>query len=97
MLSEDLNPVLPIEKTMKYIEENYWSLYNEAYQRKMAEKLGLIDTDTDISQLKSFFTDEAKTLLEDLFKLMATCGSDFTNTFRDLSGVSKSAEMTDED
>ena len=32
-----------------------------------------------------------------MFKHMETCGSDFTNTFRDLSKISKSAEMTEED
>ena len=63
----------------------------------MSEKLGLIDSDIDISQIESYFTDEVKTLLEELWKLMETCGSDFTNTFRDLSKLSKNAEMTEED
>jgi len=72
-------------------------MYNEAYRTRMSEKLGLIDTDQDILQLDTYFTDEAKTLLESLFKVMATCGSDFTNTFRDLSKITKNVEVTDED
>lgn len=72
-------------------------MYNEAYRTRMSEKLGLIDTDQDILQLDIYFTDEAKTLLENLFKVMATCGSDFTNTFRDLSKITKNVEVTEED
>ena len=95
MLAQALNPVVPIAETTIYVENNYWTLYNEAYRSKMSEKLGLVDSDHDASKIE--FTDEAKTVLEDLFKLMTICGSDFTNTFRDLSLLSKSADMTDED
>ena len=63
----------------------------------MSEKLGLIDTGVDANQIKDYFTDEAKTLLEELWKLMETCGSDFTNTFRDLAKVTKSADMSEAD
>ena len=63
----------------------------------MSEKLGLVDTDQDVNQVETYFTDEVKTLLEELWKLMETCGSDFTNTFRDMAKVSKAADMTEAD
>ena len=63
----------------------------------MCEKLGLVDTDQDVNQVETYFTDEVKTLLEELWTLMETCGSDFTNTFRDMAKVSKAADMTEAD
>lgn len=63
----------------------------------MSEKLGLIDSNTEISQLDTYFTNDVQTLLEELWKLMTTCGSDFTNTFRDLSMISKDKGMTEDD
>ena len=36
-------------------------------------------------------------MLRELQDVMQTCGSDFTNTFRDLAKLSKSEEISDED
>ena len=59
----------------------------------MAEKLGIVDSGMDPNQLEDIFTEEFKSLIEELFCLMTTCGSDFTNTFRDLAKLSKSVEI----
>ena len=63
----------------------------------MSEKLGLIDSDVKTSDPEAYFTEDVKILIEELYKLMAICGSDFTNTFRDLALLSKNVEMTEED
>ena len=36
-------------------------------------------------------------LISDFWETMERTGSDFTNTFRDLAGITKSAEMTEQD
>ena len=82
---------------MEYIKKNYWKEYQKQYNIKMSEKLGLIDSDMESSQLSDYYTDEVKTLIDELWVLMYRCGSDFTNTFRSMSLVTKEAEMQVED
>ena len=47
--------------------------------------------------MDSYFTEEVSLLIKQLYAIMGLCGSDFTNTFRDLALVTKSIGMEDED
>lgn len=62
----------------------------------MVDKLGLRDQD-DSRSGKTIIESEHIQLLHGLFDVMQNCGSDFTNTFRTLSNLTKSNEMTDQD
>ena len=63
----------------------------------MAEKLGLIDEGINPAGSDTYLSEEAELLIKQLYAIMSLCGSDFTNTFRDLALVTKSIGMEDED
>ena len=60
----------------------------------MAEKFGLLDDGSESNMLTSA-TEVA--LVADFWNTMEKTGSDFTNTFRDLAGITKSPDMTSTD
>ena len=97
LLADALDPILPKKKSFEYIEQNYKKLYDEKYNSLMCQKLGLIDNDIDVDKIEEYFTTEVQEFMQELWKLMETCGSDFTNTFRDLAKLSKSLDITTED
>ena len=72
-------------------------MYKEKYFILMYQKLGLVDQDVDPERIELYSSAEAEDLISELWQIMADCGSDFTNTFRDLSRLSKSASITPED
>ena len=43
-LAEALDPVLNLNEAKAFLDKNYWVFYNEVYQTRLAEKLGLVDT-----------------------------------------------------
>ena len=100
-LAEALDPVLNVDEAKAFLDENYWVFYNEVYQTRLAEKLGLVD----INQTQNMLTNLSlspnaqaeKQLVEGFWAVMKKTGSDFTNTFRDLAGLTKDLSMTDED
>ena len=49
--AEALDPMVPLNGSLDYIKANYWKVYNEQYNIRMSEKLGLIDSDMEASQL----------------------------------------------
>ena len=63
----------------------------------MAEKLGLIDEGINPAASDTYLTGETELIIKQLYAIMSLCGSDFTNTFRDLALVTKSIGMEDED
>ena len=77
---------------MPFIVDNYNDFYTEFYQVRLAQKLGLQDEGaSDADLLRS---QEEKDVVAGFWKVMEKTGCDFTNGFRELAGVSKSAEMT---
>ena len=63
----------------------------------MAEKLGLIDENRNPAASDDYLPEGADLLIKQLYAIMSLCGSDFTNTFRDLALVTKSIGMEEED
>jgi len=64
------------------------------YQNQVAQKLGLLDD----GQESNMLTNETEAgLVHAFWEVLAKTGADFTNTFRDLASVTKSAEMTSRD
>lgn len=82
MLAEALAPQVSLESSLTWLNKIYWEIYNKEYQLLMLEKLGLDKFD--------------KELVDDLFRVMEKCGSDFTNTFRGLSNVSAYLDEADD-
>lgn len=91
-LAEALDPILPVANSKTFLDAHYYEFYNEVYQPKLAMKLGLQDDNQEANMLKS---DEMAGLVEGFWAVMTKSGADFTNTFRDLSGLTKQTEMTD--
>lgn len=79
MFAEAMVPLCGLAE-METIIRSYWDVYNEAYNRVFAAKLGVAK-----------LTDDDKTLVDDLLSLMETSKADFTNTWRALSSVSAGA------
>ena len=67
------------------------------FNQRMAEKLGLIDEGINPAASNMSLPEGADLLIKQLYAIMSLCGSDFTNTFRDLALVTKSIGMEDED
>ena len=97
MLADALDPIIPRQKTFDYVKDNYQKMYKEKYLTLMYQKLGLVDQGVDPERIELYSSAEAEELISELWELMTVCGSDFTNTFRDLSKLSKSSSITEED
>ena len=76
-LAEALSPLLPGRLAREALAEAYDGVYERAYMAIMRRKLGLLSIQDDDRDLD---------LVEDLLGVMQTTGSDFTATFRCLSG-----------
>lgn len=81
-LAEALDPIVSLKHSKSFAEKVYWEVYNQEYNTKLNKKLGLIDSDVLSDDIKSKF-----------WEIMNKYGGDFTNTFRDLSSLTKEIEL----
>ncbi|GAX75938.1 hypothetical protein CEUSTIGMA_g3381.t1 [Chlamydomonas eustigma] len=86
-LGEALSPVLPERLTRGVLHEAYDDVYDRLYISLMRKKLGLLKRQEE----------EDLHLVTDILEAMHQTGSDFTNTFRQLSSIplpSKNVSLT---
>ncbi|MBO6639613.1 MAG: YdiU family protein [Roseitalea sp.] len=89
-LAQSLVPLLDDDgdkavETAKDLLEGYGTAFADAYAAEMAAKIGIAAP-----------RDDDMTLAQDLLKLMAAGGADFTNTFRALSALGRKAGDADD-
>lgn len=90
-LAEALSPLIDLEQAKSAAKAIFWDVYNNEYQSLLNRKLGLVDVGVEQASKQ---TAETESLKRQFWALMEKFGCDFTNTFRVLSKVSKSVEMT---
>jgi len=83
-LGEALQEALPMDQSRAILEQEYWKVYDRAYETRMLQKLGLWEDQQEVSL-------EDKQLISSLFDTMEACSSDFTNTFRQLAAFDPSS------
>lgn len=76
-LAEDIQDVLPLEKSLPELEAIFDKTYDDEYFSTMKKKLGFLKEN-----------DKQKDLIVSLTKVMNDTGADFTNSFRCLSKLS---------
>ena len=86
-LAEALDPLLPFDKSSEFVKKNFDEFYSSKYLDIMAKKLGFILKD---NKTKTQLSDDEFSCIEKVFTTMTDTYSDFTNTFRALSLISKS-------
>ena len=74
-LAESLSTFIPTEKSMSFLNKNFWNVYNKEWESIMQKKLGLTTPNPHL--VKSFW------------EVLEKTGGDFTNTFRTLSEITK--------
>ena len=94
-LAEALDPIVKLEKSKKAAESIYWDVYKQEYHSLLNQKLGLVDPSSGSDPWHQ--TKETDEIKDQFWKLLQKYGLDFTNTFRVLSQVTKSKEMTAQD
>lgn len=55
-LADALDPILPRQKSFQYVKENYQKMYKEKYDSLMHQKLGLVDSEADLSSAETYQT-----------------------------------------
>ncbi|TNV81379.1 hypothetical protein FGO68_gene17630 [Halteria grandinella] len=89
-LAEALDPVVPLAWSMEYIDKKYDEMYSAEYLDMMARKLGFKIQ----GQVKSELSDAEFELISSLMgHVMPETATDFTNTFRILSKVTKEGPL----
>ena len=101
-LCESLDPIVEIEHTSDFVRDNFDNFYKEAYETRMAQKLGFLITKPSTSQDdysgsarnlidkdQQFrdITAKEKWCIQSLTETMQQSGSDFTDTFRVLGEI----------
>ena len=72
-LAEAMDFLVPYDVLQQHIVKNFDKTYEEAYNKKMSEKIGLDNNEG------------TRKIVEELFEVMHVCGSNFTNVFKKLN------------
>lgn len=93
-LCEALDPFVEIEVSKKYVSDKFDEVFSSAYLGTMAHKLGFL---TEVKKEEVELKDYEYQIIGEIFEIMKHCGSDFTNTFRVLSQISRSESLREQD